>query len=245
MKNNLDNSKGAQPLYIQIKEILFQRISNGIYKTGETIPTELDFQEEFDVSRITVRQAINELVVDGYLTRRRGKGTVVIKKKIEEKLNRVLSFTKEMQEMGITPSTSYAQIERVKSTAVLAKKLNIEVGQEVYLITRIRCADGQPIVFFETYLIGDLKLPLDHEVYFGSMYQVIESTNPVKITKAKEYIGAEVATKTLAERLEISKGDPILTRTRVGYDQNERAIEFTTCYYVAKQYQYYVELDRE
>lgn len=245
MRNNLDNSKGAQPLYIQIKEILFQRISNGIYDTGDTIPTELDFQEEFDVSRITVRQAINELVLEGYLLRRRGKGTVVLKRKIEESLNRVLSFTKEMEEMGITPSTSFAEVNRIQCNAVVASKLGIEIGADVYEIIRIRCADGEPIVYFETYLLGNLKLPLDHEVYYGSMYELIESTNPVKMTKAKEYIGAEIAGKKLAKELKISAGDPILTRTRVGFDQNSRPIEFTTCYYVAENYQYYIELDRE
>ena len=95
----LESGKGASPLYAQIKDILLSNIEEGIYK--DKIPTEKQLQELFQVSRITVRQAIDELVSDGYLVRERAKGTRIVKKKIAENLNSLCNFTNEMKKKNI------------------------------------------------------------------------------------------------------------------------------------------------
>ena len=91
---SLDFTKGAQPLYFQIKQIFKEKMESGQYKIGEVLPSERELQKIFKVSRITVRQALNELVSEGYLSRKRGKGTFVIPHKIEEELSVIKSFPK-------------------------------------------------------------------------------------------------------------------------------------------------------
>ena len=98
----LDRSKDSKPLYLQIKDILKHKIINNEYAVGSTIPSENELEEIFGVSRMTIRQAVNELVNEGLLRkeRGRGKGTVVLSNAIADKLSTVKSFTQKMQEQG-------------------------------------------------------------------------------------------------------------------------------------------------
>ena len=239
----LDFEKGAQPLYYQIKQILKDKIENGEYRSEETIPSESELQEIFNVSRITVRQAINELVNEGYLSRKRGKGTIVVPHRIEEILSHIKSFTDEMIARGLKPSTSFAEISIVKAPKKVALALNISKGDEVYRVKRIRCADDEPIVVFDTYLIIRLDLPLDNSKYYGSLYELIDETNRVKVSKAIEYIEAIVASEDIADMLEIEEGAPVLKTVRTGFDSSRNPIEYTVCYYRGDKYRYFVSLD--
>lgn len=239
----LDFDKGAQPLYHQIKQILKDKIENGEYKAGEIIPSESELQTIFNVSRITVRQAINELVNEGYLSRKRGKGTIVIPHRIEENLSHIRSFTDEMIARGLKPSTSFAEVSITKAPKKIALALNISEGDDVYRIRRIRCANDEPIVIFDTYIIRSLDLPLDNDKYYGSLYEVIDKTNGVKITKAIESIEAIVATQDIADMLEVEEGSPILKTIRTSFDSARNPIEYTVCFYRGDKYRYFVFLD--
>ncbi len=238
----LDFSKGALPLYSQIKNILLEKIDNEEYVPGDIIPSEAELQKKFNVSRITVRQAINELVVEGYLSRQRGIGTVVISNKIEEKLSKVMSFTNEMKSRGLEPSTKYAEIGMEKANKKVAKALEINPGDYVYKLVRIRCADGEPIVVFITYLKEDLDLSLDKENYYGSLYELIHEKNNRRVTKVKEFIEATISGTSLSEMLDIEDGSPILKRIRTSFDQNHRTLEYTESFYRSDKYRYYIEL---
>lgn len=238
----LDFEKGAQPLYFQIKQILKDKIENGEYKPGEIIPSEGELQEAFNVSRITVRQAINELVVEGYLSRKRGKGTIVIPHRIEEALSSIRSFTDEMISRGFKPSTSYAKIKVLKASKKVASALKINEGDKVYEIKRIRCADDEPIVIFDTYLKGNLDLPLDDKLYYDSLYKLLEKTNGIIVSKAYEYIDATIANKEIADMLDIEVGNPVLHTIRTSYDNNRNNVELTECFYRADRYRYFVTL---
>lgn len=241
--NVLDFDKGAQPLYSQIKQILKDKIENGEYKLGEIIPSEAELQQIFNVSRITVRQAINELVNEGYLSRKRGKGTIVIPQRIEENLSHIRSFTDEMIARGLKPSTSFAEVSIVKAPKKVALTLNINEGDEVYRIKRIRCADDEPIVVFDTYLLRSFDLPLDNSEYYNSLYELLYKRNGVRVTKAIEYIEAIVASGDIADMLEIEEGSPVLKTVRTGYDSARNPIEYTICFYRGDKYRYFASLE--
>jgi len=240
----LDRDRGALPLYVQVKKILMKRIQSGVYCEGDIIPAELEFQKEFDVSRITVRQAINELVSEGVLSRKRGRGTVVLPKQISEKLGRIKSFTQEMEEMGYTPKTYAAKIHLIPAGERIARKLEVDEKEAVYCVERIRGTDEHIIVLFINYVKRELKLPLEDEMYFDSLYRVIEENNPNRISKASEQFSALTANSEIAKKLQIQKGDPILLRERVSYDESGTIIEFSICYYIAERYQYTIDLER-
>lgn len=237
----LDYSKGASPLYYQIKGILRDKIENEEYLPGDTLPTELELQNIFNVSRITVRQAINELVNEGYVSRIRGKGTVVVSNKIEENLNKIMSFTDEMKIRGLVPSTKFAKISIVKLNKTIAKYLNAKRGDEAYKIERLRYANNSPIVFFVTYLKRELDLPIDNEKYMGSLYELLKAKGIIP-AKIKEYFEAVTADEEVCRYLDINIQTPVLKRTRISYTSNNDTLEYTICYYRADKYKYAVEI---
>jgi GntR family transcriptional regulator len=237
----LNFNKGASPLYAQIKKFLLEKIENEEYQPGEIIPSELVLQKQFNVSRITIRQAINELAGEGYLSRQRGKGTIVTTSKIEENLSKVKSFTNEMKERGLTPSTHSVKIDVLKANKKVAKALEIEVGDEVYELVRVRCVNNEPLVVFVTYLRRELDLSLNPEDYKGSLYELLNNKKIV-VSKVKEYIEATVADSFLSIDLDIQVGAPVLKRIRFSLNQDSDALEYTESFYRADKYRYMVEL---
>ncbi|MDF9823803.1 GntR family transcriptional regulator [Breznakia sp. PF5-3] len=239
----LNHSKEAMPLYLQIKNHLKQKIENKEYKMNDIIPGELELEKIYNVSRITVRQAILELEREGYVSRARGKGTTVIyNDKINEFLFEIKSFTKEMEDRGITPSTKSVEMKKVKANADVAKVFNIKEDDEVFLLHRVRCGNGEPVVIFHTYLNSKYPFPMDKEKYMNSMYDVFDEIGvktPVRVCETFEAISASAE---VAKELEIKEGSPIFFRVRKSYDIYDEIVEYSLCYYPGNKYTYSTEL---
>lgn len=239
----LDYSRGAIPLYLQIYEILKQKIEVEVYPYGELLPSELELEKYYHVSRITVRQAIAELEKEGYIKRARGKGTTVTyTSKINESLSEIRSFTKEMEERGLQPGTCFIDITKIKASEDVANALNIDEQSDVYRLYRVRTADNEPIVIFETYLSGDYDFPLDEKSYEGAMYEVFEDIGVKIPARVLENFQAMLADQKIAKQLKVKVGSPILKRCRVSYNSENKAIEFTISYYRGDRYSYSVQL---
>jgi GntR family transcriptional regulator len=237
----LNKGKGELPLYIQIKQIIKDKILNGDLNYGDLIPAEIVYQQEYGVSRITIRQAIIDLENEGLVERKRGKGTSVIYQEIiEEDLTRVMSFTNELIQRGMIPGCKKAHVEIVKAGDVLADIFNINLNRELYYINRVRTADGQPVVLFKTYLINDHKMPMNDNEYKGSLYELMNKSGEETLTYNKEKIEATLATKELAEALEIKEKSAVLKRTRIGYNKDKKVIEYTLSFYPANRYSYII-----
>lgn len=132
--DKLNMSRGAPPLYLQISQILREKIMSKEYAYNTIIPSEAELQKTYDVSRITARQAIQELEKDGLVKRSRGVGTVVVyQERIEEYLSNIKSFTNEMRDRGIVPSTSFAHMELERADEKLAALFGVEKGEQLYL----------------------------------------------------------------------------------------------------------------
>lgn len=239
----LDFTKGAPPLYYQIKEMLKDKIENEEYLPGDILPSELELQNQYNVSRITVSQAVKELANDGYVSRARGKGTVVISNKIEEKLNKIMSFTDEMKMRGFEPTTKFVKVNIVKLNKTIAKLLELSKDDEAYKIERLRYVNGSPMVFFVTYLRKSLNLPLDESRYMDSLYGLLKKNNNLTISKVKENFEAVAADEQLSECLDVDIQTPVLKRTRLSYDMSGNVLEYTICYYRADKYKYSVEIE--
>ena len=239
----LERKKSSEPLYLQLKGILKNEILEGKYKPGDLIGTEMEYAEAYNISRVTVRRAINELVQEGYLKSKRGYGTIVLPPKIKEPLIRIKSFSDEMKERGIQPSTKWADIVITKAFSDVADNLNLNEGDEVYRINRLRCGNGEPLVLFETYLRRELNLPLDNSIYYDSLYDYLREAKNISIKKLHQQICAINADKTLSEILEIEPRDAVLAITRISYDKNNNVVEYTKGYYIANRYEYYIKLE--
>lgn len=238
----LDKSKGAKPLYLQLFEILEAELNSDKYKPGDLLLTEFEYVEKYKLSRITVRQAIRKLVLMGYIKRIKGKGTIVLPPIIKEPLIRIKSFTNELKDCGIVPSTKSAKIVITKSFGETSKYLQQNDGDEVYKLTRIRCANDIPIVIFETYLKKQLDMSLDSKVYYGSLYEYLKGEKNVEPQKVTQRISAAIADNKTSQLLNIKPGDPILILKRQSFDINNNIIEYTICNYVAERYEYSIEI---
>ncbi|BCK01853.1 GntR family transcriptional regulator [Anaerocolumna chitinilytica] len=237
----LDRGKAAVALYLQISQQIAEAIEHGEYTTGQIIPSEKQLQEQYGVSRMTVRLAVGELANKGYVERMRGIGTVVTYGKIEENLKRVISFSEEMQLHGIQMQTSYCEIKLVNATEKVAGNLGISVNSAVYELTRVRCANNKPLVYSVTYLKMQ-NLPLDAGLYSDSLYKVLKEKYNINITRAGDQLEATLAEGAVAKYLEVAQGFPTFKRTRVAYDQQDNEVEYSICYYPGDKYRYSVNL---
>lgn len=243
MKKSL-NRRSPLPLYQQLGDILRQRIVDGEWKVGSSIPTEANLMSEFDVSRTTVREAVENLVQQGVLDKRQGRGTYVERLPLEERLGTLTGFAEEVFERNQHPSASVFSATFVDDHLDAKHELLVPEGEQILFIERARLADGEPIALERSFWpssIGVLLLEYDlNEAWF---YQILER-HGVYPKEADEQIRAANATKEEAEILGVSPGHALLEMRRLSYDADGQPIEYTKTRYNADRYSYRVRLKR-
>lgn len=232
------------PLYYQIEEAIKGRIDKGELTEGEMIPSEREYAESYGISRMTVRQAITNLVNDGYLTRRKGKGTFVANKKIEQKLIGLTSFTEDMLARGLAPSTKLLDFQLNEADEKTASRLGIRTGDTIYEFQRVRLADQIPMAFETTYLSADLIKGLNPEIVQGSLYQYVEEELGLSIDYATQELEASVAREAECEVLGIAKGSPVLFIRRYSYLSNGQPLELVQSIYRGDRYKFVIDMQR-
>ena len=225
------NKNSPVPLYYQLKEILLEDITDeGV---GSPFPTERELCEHFGISRPTVRQAINELVSEGYLTRFKGKGTFVASPKIKQDFLLILeSFNDEMRKKGLVPTTKVLECTVVAANELVAKMLRISIGDEVVQLRRLRFTDGQPIVIVVTHLPCALVRDITtKDLASNSMYDILARDFNLKIDHAIRTLEATVAGEYEAKLLGVKLGAPVQFIETVTYLVDETPIEFSHAFY--------------
>ena len=242
--DKLNMSRGAPPLYLQISQILREKIMSKEYAYNTIIPSEAELQKTYDVSRITARQAIQELEKAGLVKRSRGVGTVVVyQERIEEYLSNIKSFTNEMRDRGIVPSTSFAHMELERADEKLAALFGVEKGEQLYRLERVRNGDGSPIVLFVSYFTLECGFVLDDSLYGGSIYEILQEKG-LTPEHVEECFDCMMPEPWVREHLDIRKTMPVLRRIRRAYMADGRMLEYTTSYYRSDRYAYYVTLKK-
>ncbi|WP_075279129.1 GntR family transcriptional regulator [Thermophilibacter provencensis] len=219
-------------LYDQIKDDLLSKIKDGTYPEGQTIPSELELAEMYGVSRPTIRQALQILVSDGYLEKRRRRGTVVTKPKVSQSFTMsISSFEDAMRLAGRLPKTKVLVFKRERANAEVEKRLELTRGQDVFKLVRLRYADNLPNVFVESYIPCTLYPGLDSFDFNGSsLYAAMDTCgNPVMTARRRlEVIKADGAAAAL---LDVEAGDPLLLFHTVARDANGTAVEYSVATY--------------
>ncbi len=237
----LDRNKGAAPLYKQLSDILMNLIEDGVYKTGDIIPSEKQLSQEYQVSRITIRQALSELSNKNYIEPMRGIGTVVTYGKIKEIYKNNMSLTEEMRSKGIEISTSFCELKEIKPNKNLQKILADNGKDKVYELIRVRCFNGSPFVVSYTYIKNiNTSIPIGEFKY--SLYNLLKNMEKIEIVNVEDILEATSADDELTDFLEISKGAPLFKRIRKAYDEKDNIIEYSISYYVGDRYSYVVNL---
>ncbi|MBB6283283.1 phosphonate metabolism transcriptional regulator PhnF [Geobacillus subterraneus] len=232
------------PIYYQLEQYMKEKIEKGEWQPGEMIPSERELAETYHISRMTVRQAVNNLVNDGYLIRRRGKGTFVAAKKIEQPLKGLTSFSEDMRSRGMEPDTIVLGFETVPASGKLAQWLAVKEGDALYEIRRLRLADGSPMALETLYIPRALAPHLTREIVNGSVYEFMEKEVGFAIGTAVQVIEASVARKLEAEHLQVKEGAPVLLLERRTYLDDGRPLEVVKSVYRGDRYKFIVEMER-
>src|SRR5580698_8150140 len=229
------------PLYFQIAENLKQAISDGTLKPGERLDNELDLTERLGVSRPTVRQAVQRLVDQGLVVRRRGLGTVVVSPRIMRSVA-LTSLYDDLASSGREPATTVLAIESLSADDEIAAALSVPAGTPVLSVQRLRLADGTPLALMHNYLpAGLLRSEPRDALEKTGLYELLRSQG-VQLQAGEQAIGARKATAHEAKMLEAPRGATVLTMTRTAFDQNGTPVEHGSHAYLAERYSFRMTL---
>lgn len=230
------------PLYLQLMEKLIKKIESQEYQEHEQLPSEREFCEIYDMSRITVRQALQELAREGYIYKLHGKGTFIAPKSYNQNLVKLYSFTDEMKEMGKTPTTKVLSFEKITINKQLALKMDAEPLDEVFKIVRLRLADDEPLMYETSYLPKKIFTHLTAtDLEQRPMYNVFLEDYQIGVTKAIERFSASIIREEEAEYLHMVPNQSVMLIKRFAYD-NDRLIEYTISVAHGDKFDYTVEL---
>lgn len=235
------------PKYFAVKRELIQKIEEEEYGTDCPIPSERELMEQYQVSRITIRRAIDELVTGGYLYKVQGKGTYVKSDDYSQNLFSITSCTDDVIRLGRKPSKKVIASEIVPADAKRARLLNIAVGDEVFRLERVTMADKEPLNYTITYIPNKL-FPGIEQYNFNSqsLYELLKERYGVRFAKSRRTIEAVLTEEEIAEYLDIEEQMPVILfgSTTYGIVQGrELPIESFKCYYRTDQYKFYLEED--
>ena len=232
------------PKYYLLKKTIIEKIDNEEFKSEDPIPSERELMEHYQVSRITVRKAIDELVNEGYLYKIQGKGTYVKSEDRSSDLIAITSCTEDVIKLGMTPSKQVVEAELVKANIRRAKALEVTTDDNLYMIGRILYADQEPLNYTLTFLPEKLFPGLTrHSFDKESLYQVLQQDYGVRITKARRTMEAILAQDYIAEYLDLEVGSPIILFRCITYgivNGKEIPIENFKCYYRTDKFKFYI-----
>jgi GntR family transcriptional regulator len=238
----------AVPKYYQLANILRQQIEDGAWSPRQAIPSERELETLYNVSRPTIRQAIELLIRQGYLYREHGRGTFVSPQKLQKGLLELTGFSEDMQRRGIQPGQTILEFGYVRPPKKVLEKLDLAPGiEQVLRIERVRLGDGKPIGLQVCYLALRPEQVLAREELEtrGSLYALLTEKFHIIPSEADETLEVTVATPREATLLHVSEGSPLLLSERVLYAQDRRAVEYVKILYRGDRYRYAVHLARK
>lgn len=225
----------SAPLYLQLQRVLRQAIETQILSADEALPAERELADAFEVSRVTVRKALDGLVDAGLLTRRHGAGTFVATR-VEKNFASITSFTEDMLARGRHPHSEWLARTEGLVTPEEAMALGLSPGTRVFRFTRIRYADEQSMALEYSTIPASYLRSLD--AVEESLYEALGDARPVR---ALQRLRAVLFVAEQAELLDIEVGAPALEIERRGYAQDGRTVEFTRSLYRGDSYDYVAE----
>jgi GntR family transcriptional regulator len=239
----LDEQNRA-PLYQQLKHALRDAIEDNRLAAEEALPPERELAEEFGISRITVRKALDALVGEGMLTRRQGAGTFVAARggetRVEKNFSKLSSFSEDMTSRGRRPESVWLSRSSGTVTPEEALTLGLSPGSRVYRFNRIRYADGEPMAL-EYSTVAGFCLPSEAAVG-ESLYEALEQ-HSVRPVRALQRLRAILFTGERAKLLGIDDGAPGLLIERRSFLKDGRPVEVTKSYYRGDAYDFVAELN--
>lgn len=235
----LDRSSPV-PLYFQVAEQMERAIVSGVLRSGERISNEIALANELGLSRPTMRQAIQMLVDKGMLVRKRGVGTQVVHGTVRRPVE-LTSLFDDLAAAGQEQSTEVLEREQLPADEEVARSLQIEEGAPVWSLRRLRTVTGQPLALMHNYLPDAIVDLGQAELETDGLYNYLRRSG-VHIRVAHESIGARAAETREGRLLGVLTGAPLLTMTRIAYNDAGIAVEYGVHAYRSDLYSFEVTL---
>ena len=233
------------PLYHQLKEIFLEKIVNGEWQPGEVVPSEEALCTQYGVSRGPLRQALGQLVREGLMSRKQGKGTWVLPPKIELGLGGLYSFTTLIEQKGLMKaSTRLLSLDTTLATGGVASKLALTDGEPVVKMRRLRLGEDEPLIL-ETVWVPEQICPglTEAELESAPLYTILSTRYGVPLLRANQFFEPVVADEYEAEVLRIAKGAPVLLLQNITYTTRDQPVVLSKAIMRGDRVRYYVELD--
>jgi len=239
---------GPVPMWFQIAERLRAAVESGEFAPGDRLPSETELNGLFGVSRTTARSALDRLEHEGLITRRAGKGSIVLPPRVDQPLKTFAGFADEMRSRGLTPRYDTRSISFLPATREVSESLRVAAGSAVIAIERLLYADDFPMATSQSWLSPDVlrghKPPTKSELNAGSLYAWIEQKCGVRIVGGEEFVHAANADEKTAKSLRIAAGTATLVAHRLARSAIGGPVEFVILHYRADRYRFGVEWRR-
>lgn len=238
------NHNSNTPLHIQAENLLRDLINLKEYQKGKLLPSEVTLSKELKISRSTLRQAINKLVNEGLLIRKKGYGTKVAIKGISGRAKNWFSFSQEMAALGVKVENFELHVSWEEPEEEVLTFFELEKGTRLLKLERLRGKTGFPFVHFISYFNPQIALSSNND-FSQPLYELLEQKYNIKATISYEEISAIRAPEKICKKLSINEDEPVLYRKRFVYDEKRQAIEFNYGYYRGDSFVYAVESERK
>lgn len=231
----------AMPIYEQIKNDIVDKIENGIYVPGVRLPSERQLAEEYAVSRVTVRQAVGELVNKGILHKKVGSGTYVRATKVEQSLVQLKGIIEELRQHGYNVSIRVIETVYVKWSSknrMLWENLKLDRGEKVYKIKRVIMVNNQPLLIDYNYFPEEIGRKYEMlDVSKDVIFRALEALG-YHVEYATQKVSAKNATREQARLLQIEERDAVLEVERLTFSGSDVPLIYTRAVYVGTKYSY-------
>lgn len=236
-----DGDRRGGPLYLGLRKRIEIAIRDGLLQPGDALPSERELAIMADVSRVTVRKAVQHLVMDGLLVQRHGSGTFVAPAvpRVEQPLSALTSFTEDMERRGMSVETRWLDRGLYAPSPEETMVLGLSASDKVARVNRLRLADGTPFAI-ERAALSAAILP-DPSAVGASLYEALEKSG-MRPVRAIQRISAALLETGDAQLLGVAVGSASLNITRISYIASGKVVEFTRSRYRADAYDFVAEL---
>ncbi len=242
---NTINRDNPTKLYMQLFDIMKQRIESGEWAVDSQIPIEDDLCKIYDLSKATVRLAVAELVRQGYLKRLQGKGTFVCKRIIPEGLSMVTSFRELMLDAGVKITTKVLALTIMMPSDDLDIKLDIPDDRHIIYLKRLRLVDGDPVLLQETFIPHHIcPSLLDDDLENNSLHDLLEKKYSIRFTKVQDYISISYPSPADCELLALKKECSVLLLEQLVFS-GDTQLKYTRSYKRPDRFKFFIELERQ
>lgn len=240
MKLELDPNS-SKPLHLQAEELLRTMIQQEEYRgKGKLLPNEVELSKALNISRNTLRQAINKLVFEGLLIRKKGYGTTVAPQNVMSNARNWMSFSQEMHAQGMVVQNFELHVSRKAAPTEAAEFLGAAEGEKLLCLERLRGRPGLPFVYFISYFNPAIPMTGEEDMTVP-LYENLRKNYGIVVKTSREMICARSANAELAGKLDIKEGEPMLVRKRFVLDAEDKPVEYNVGYYRADSFTYSIE----